>query len=197
MRYTPENWTSVLDFSKVFGRDPGRLEIDLGSGKGRFLMARAAAHPETSFLGIDRQLLRIEKVERKSERLGLKNVRLIYVEADYAVRFMIPENSVAVYYIFFPDPWPKSRHHSRRLFNNSFIHALAQTMHEGGVVNIATDHLEYFREIKDVFSQNQSYTETTPFIPCEDEKTDFEILFSGAGSKIGRCSYQKKQSDFI
>ena len=180
--------------ASVFGRQPDRLEIDLGSGKGRFLLTRAAANPETAFLGIDKLLLRIEKVERKTARVGLQNIRLIYVEADYAVRFLVPANSVAVYYIFFPDPWPKSKHHTRRLFNESFLEALLKTLINDGVVNIATDHREYFKKIQSLFMKNRSYREAAPFVPLEEEKTEFELLFSALGNEINRCSYQKSTS---
>ncbi|NLB55201.1 MAG: hypothetical protein GX811_05455, partial [Lentisphaerae bacterium] len=89
MRYIPENWTQVFELRKIFGRDPERLEIDLGCGKGRFLLARANANPGTSFLGLDKLLLRIEKVARKTDKDGLENVRLVYVEAAYAVRYLL------------------------------------------------------------------------------------------------------------
>lgn len=191
MRYVPESWTGEFDFKTVFGHVPRRVEVDLGSGKGRFLLARASADPEVSFLGLDRLLLRIEKVERKVLKRGLNNVRLVYVSADYAVRFLIPRQSVSVYYIFFPDPWPKTRHHDRRLFDESFLDALAATLVPDGVVHVATDHQQYFREIVALFENNPLYKQAPVFIPSEEEKTDFELLFSGLGAKIGRCSFAK------
>src|SRR5450759_3442907 len=80
LRIIPTDWAAPLDLPAAFGRAPQRLEVDLGCGKGRFLLARAAAHPETSFLGLDRQTRRLAKVERKAQRAHLANIRLLYAE---------------------------------------------------------------------------------------------------------------------
>src|SRR5450759_1535962 len=90
LRIMPTDWTAPLDLPAAFGRAPQRLEVDLGCGKGRFLLARAAAHPETSFLGLDRQTRRLAKVERKAQRAHLANIRLLYAEAAYAVTHLLP-----------------------------------------------------------------------------------------------------------
>ncbi|MBI2437958.1 MAG: tRNA (guanine(46)-N(7))-methyltransferase TrmB [Lentisphaerae bacterium] len=198
LRLIPTDWTSPLDLAVAFGRRPQRLEVDLGCGKGRFLLARAAAHPQISFLGLDRQRQRLAKVERKAERSGLANIRVLYSEAAYAVTHLLPANSVAAYYLFFPDPWPKRRHHRRRLFacpgpagNTVFIAALAATMLPRGCIHLATDHLDYFTSIQRLFRSDPRFVETEPFVPAPEERTDFELIFLQQQKPIGRCSFAK------
>ncbi len=192
LRIIPTDWDKPLDLTASFGRKPQRLEVDLGCGKGRFLMTRAAAHPQTSFLGLDRQTQRLAKVERKAQRAQLTNVRLLYAEAAYAVRNLLPPGSVAAYYIFFPDPWPKRRHHRRRLFSAAFLDALNATLMPGGCIHLATDHLDYFESIRRLLSADTRFRQAETFVTSAEERTDFEIIFLGQNKPIGRCSFAKK-----
>ena len=191
LRIIPADWAAPLDLSAAFGRAPHRLEVDLGCGKGRFLLARAAAHPETSFLGLDRQTRRLAKVERKVQRAQLVNIRLLYAEAAYAVAHLLPRGSVAVYYIFFPDPWPKRRHHRRRLFDARFLNSIQRTLCPNGTIHIATDHLDYFSIIKNILAADSRFAECKPFVPPENERTNFELVFLGQNKPIWRCSFKK------
>ncbi|MDO9541314.1 MAG: tRNA (guanosine(46)-N7)-methyltransferase TrmB [Kiritimatiellia bacterium] len=191
LRIIPTDWTAPLDLPAVFGRAPQRLEVDLGCGKGRFLLARAAAHPETSFLGLDRQARRLAKVERKAQRAQLSNIRLLYAEAAYAVAHLLPGNSVAAYSIFFPDPWPKRRHHRRRLFDAVFLDALDTTLMPGGRIHLATDHQDYFESIRRLLAGDARFMETEPFITTPEERTDFELIFLQQNKPVSRCSFEK------
>jgi len=187
----PENRESALEPGKLFGRPgPISLEVDLGCGKGRFLLARANAFRETCFLGIDRRRQRIEKVGRAVQRNGLENVRLVCAEAFFTVTNLIPENSVSAYYIFFPDPWPKRRHHRRRLFSPEFLDAVNRTLRSGGKIHVATDHLDYFSIIRNILAADRRFSEIETFVPAEHERTNFEILFLGQNKPIGRCSFR-------
>ena len=194
LRIIPTDWTAPLDLPAVFGRAPQRLEVDLGCGKGRFLVARAAAHPATSFLGLDRQTQRLAKVERKAQRAQLANIRLLYAEAAYAVTHLLPPGSVAAYYIFFPDPWPKRRHHRRRLFDAAFLDALNTTLMPRGCIHLATDHLDYFESIRRLLAGDARLVEMEPFVTSPEERTDFELIFLQQNKPIGRCSFAKRAS---
>ena len=196
LRIIPADWTAPLDLPAAFGRAPQRLEVDLGCGKGRFLLARAAAHPQTSFLGLDRQTRRLAKVERKAQRAQLANIRLLYAEAAYAVTHLLPSGSVNAYYIFFPDPWPKRRHHRRRLFDAAFLDALNTTLTPGGCIHLATDHLDYFESIRRLLAGDARFVEREPFVTSDEERTDFELIFLQQNKPIGRCSFAKKRSFF-
>lgn len=189
MRHIPEDWLHPVDFAAFFP-GAGPVEIDLGCGKGRFLLARANAHPEIRFLGIDRMLKRIRKIDLKAQRRRLTNVRLMRIEGYYAVSYLIPANSIRTYYIFFPDPWPKKRHHEHRLFNPRFVDSLHRTLEPGGVAHVATDHLPYFEEIADIMRADRRFTEVPPLVPAPEERTDFELWYHDK-TPIGRCSFAK------
>jgi tRNA (guanine-N7-)-methyltransferase len=190
LRIIPENWLNPFDFKAAFPH-PGRpLEVDIGSGKGRFLVARSGKFPEINFLGIERQLIRINSSGRRCERADRDNVRLFRMEGYYAISQMMPERYVANYYFFFPDPWPKARHEGQRLFNPLFRDALHRTLEEGGCLHVASDHLPYFDEIHALLSNDQRFEEIMAFEPDDTERTDFELIFSH--KRIGRCSFRKR-----
>lgn len=188
-RFFPENWLEPFRIGHLFpGAAP--LEVDVGCGKGRFLLARAAAYPDVNFLGIDRMLRRIRKIDKKAVRRGLRNIRLLRMDACYAVTYLIPAASVRAYYIFFPDPWPKRKHHHNRLFDRQFMDSLVRTLIPGGAIHFATDHLPYFDEVRDLLMADGRFEPIETFVPREEEKTDFELLFI-EHKPIGRCSFRK------
>ncbi len=191
LQVVPADWAAPLDLAVVFGRRPARLEVDLGCGKGRFLLARAAACPRTMFLGIDQSAGRLALLARRARRAGLDNIRLLYAESAYAMRRLLPPDSVAVCYVFFPDPWPKRRHRRRRLFHPGFLDALHQALAPGGEVQAATDQPEYGDVIRGLFERDSRFVPCPPRIPAESEQTDFEVLFLAQNLSISRCAFQK------
>lgn len=175
----------------IFGNERP-IEIDLGCGKGRFLLARASDHPETNFLGIDRMLRRIRKVDRHVFRADLTNVRLFRMEAYYAVAYLIPDSTISTYYILFPDPWPKKKHYGHRLFNDRFLMSLYRTLMPGGQVHVATDHGPYFEHIQHAFrAAAPCFDPAETWLPAPHEQSDFEQLFSGQ-RRIGRASFVRR-----
>ena len=189
LRIMPGNWLDPIDFKSGFPYPERPLEVDIGSGKGRFLVARSGRFPETNFLGIERLLGRIHSSGRRCERAGRENVRLFRMEGYYAINYLMPSDYVANYYFFFPDPWPKARHHDHRLFNPSFMNALFRTLEAGGALHVATDHLPYFEEIHELLRGDKRFSEVGAFEPSDEERTDFELVFSH--KEIGRCSFRK------
>lgn len=189
LRVMPENWLDPYGFKAEFPHPERPLEVDIGSGKGRFLVARAGKFPEINFLGIERQKIRINSSGRRCERTGRENVRVFRMEGYYAISQMMPDAYVANYYFFFPDPWPKARHHDQRLFNPAFMDALFQTLESEGCLHVATDHLPYFDEIHALLQKDERFEEIEAFEPDDEERTDFELIF--AHKKIGRCSFRK------
>lgn len=189
LRIFAEDWLKPIPLEMFFDTTHP-FEIDVGCGKGRFLLARALKNPGTNFLGVDRILRRIRKVDNKARRLGLTNVRLLRMEAFYAVTHLVPAHSVSVYYILFPDPWPKKRHHAHRLFNENFVDALHRTLVTKGRLHFSTDHLPYFEEVKAILAADKRFVEIPAFEPTEDERSDFELYYI-QHKKIGRCSFQR------
>lgn len=170
---------------------PSRLEVDVGFGKGRFLLSRASTRRDVAFLGIERQVGRVERVARKVEAAGLQNVRLLKLEAYYVIGNLLPPSSVDGYYVFFPDPWPKRRHHVRRLFDPDFLDSAWRTLKPGGFIHAATDDAAYFTQISGSLSRDSRFAPVEPFIPTEDERTDFELIFAAQGRKALRCSVRR------
>ncbi len=186
LRIFPPDWTQPLPLAELFG-NARPIELDLGCGKGRFLLARAAAHRDVNFLGVDRMLRRVRKVDNKARRLDLDNIRVLRMEGYYATTYLLPPASIQTCYIFFPDPWPKARHHEHRLFNERFMDALHRALVPGGVLHFATDHLPYFAEVRALLLADPRFEPVEPFVPTPDEQTDFERYYVGR-TEIGRCS---------
>lgn len=193
LRLSEREVLGPVPFAAHFERPDLPLEVDMGCGKGRFLLARAAANPGVNFLGVDRLLGRLRKIERKARRAGLRNVRLLRFDAYYAATYLIPAASVAAYYVFFPDPWPKVRHHRHRLFNEPFMDALHRTLAPGGRMHAATDHMPYFEEIARILLADARFSLEPALLPSDEERTDFERLFHGV-RPIGRCSVRLRDS---
>ena len=187
--YQPGNWLDPLDWPAVFA-DPTRpLEIDIGCGKGGFLLWVAGVQPATNFLGVERQLIRLRKVDKKILDRQLPNARLLRVEAGYLVGKLIPAQSVTAYHIFFPDPWPKRRHQVRRLFQPAFVADLVRTLTPGGAVNVATDDLDYFAQIQKVMRGSGRFRETAAAVLPVEAQTEFEKIFLAQGRQIGRAKF--------
>ena len=134
----PPSYVQTLNWAEVFPTAQP-VEIELGSGDGSFLARYAQMHPERNFLGVERLLGRIRKIERKASRAGLTNVRLMRIEASYFLEYLLPRNSVTALHIYFPDPWPKRKHWKHRLINAAFPALCARVLIPGGMVFVRTD----------------------------------------------------------
>ena len=185
-------WLGPMALDDFWGARAGRrLEVDVGSGKGRFLLARAGKCPDTNFLGIDRMLRRIRKVDNRARRADLGNIRLLRAEGYYAVTYLLPEGAVDEMYVFFPDPWPKARHEGNRLFNGRFLDAVWRVLKPGGGLHFATDHAPYFEVVAELLWGDGRFAETEAFVPAEDERTDFEMYYI-QNKPIGRISLRRR-----
>jgi tRNA (guanine-N7-)-methyltransferase len=141
----PELQVVRLDLVQLFGRS-APLHVDLGCGDGSFLCEMARQFPKRNFLGIERLTKRVEKVRCKAEKI--ENVRVLRADTLFAVRYLLPKNSVETFYLLFPDPWPKRRHQFRRTFTRDFLDAVADALEKHGVLRVATDQLDYFHQIE-------------------------------------------------
>lgn len=167
-----------------------RLEVDVGCGRGRFLLARARQHPGTNFLGIDQFLLRLRKIDRRAVQENLGNIRLIKGNALHVLS-RLPSGSVSACYVFFPDPWPKRRHHRRRLVSRHFADLMVDKLAPRGQLHLCTDHPEYFAAMMAVMEPDRRFRIIAPFVPTDEEETDFGLLFRRKNLSINRCSFEK------
>jgi tRNA (guanine-N7-)-methyltransferase len=189
--FKPADWFAPLRWADVFGAAQP-VEIDVGSGKGGFLLWAAQARPQANFLGIERQLVRLRKVDKKIRRLGLANARLIRIEAGYFIGKVVPDDSVTAYHVYFPDPWPKRRHHPHRLFQPEFVAAVCRTLRRGGAVNVATDDADYFAHIRKLMGESGRFEEGMPETLPEEATTEFERVFREAGKPIYRSRFVRR-----
>jgi tRNA (guanine-N7-)-methyltransferase len=140
--WLPEDYFRVAGVAEIFPERPGApLEIDLGCGDGSFLADLAATFPERNFLGIERLLGRVRKTCRKVAALA--NARVLRLESEYAVEWLLPPACAARIHLLFPDPWPKVRHHERRLLRPAFLPHLRRVLAPGGEFLFKTDHEGY------------------------------------------------------
>lgn len=190
LRLWPENWLSPMDLESEWEQSGSRA-VDLGCGKGRFLLAHARRHPETRLLGIERKLRRVRKIDRKAVRADLRNIRLLRMEANYAMRYLVPERWIDICYIFFPDPWPKDRHRDNRLLSAGFMDMLDRTLSDIGTVHFATDHEPYFKETLEILAADSRWTGAEIYRLEEDEISDFELLWREEGKPIFRHSFRR------
>jgi tRNA (guanine-N7-)-methyltransferase len=165
------------------------LEVDLGCGKGRFLSIHASRCPERNFIGIERKSDRVKKVERKVDRLDLSNVRIIRIEAAYFIENLLPDKCLSTLYIFYPDPWPKRKHLRRRIFSPTFMDSLTRILRPDGIVHLATDHVDYFEQMTRVVTGDDRFVASQPYVPDEEERTEFEAIFRKQGKQPNRISF--------
>ena len=160
----PEDLAGKIDFGEVFGRH-GPVHIEVGAGKGTFLVNEAKARPEVNFLGIEwaRKYYR-HSVDRIG-RWGLTNVRIIRTDASYFIGEFVPDDSVDCFHIYFPDPWPKKRHHKRRFVCSDNLEQMLRCLKTGGRLRIATDHADYFEVIEQVIAERAERLELIEFGP--------------------------------
>lgn len=172
----PANYFAQLDLEAIYGRS-APIEVDLGCGDGSFLVEIAAANPARDFLGIERLPGRVRSAHRKITERGLTNARVLLVESSYAVRRMLPASSVAQFYLMFPDPWPKRRHWGRRVVTEDFFASIHRALVPHGVLRIATDQIDYFREIERLAGGSTHFS-TNPDPEPPPARSTFEKHFS-------------------
>jgi tRNA (guanine-N7-)-methyltransferase len=178
----PENYFAPLDLTSIYGRT-APLEVDLGCGDGVFLTGLAAGNPERSFLGIERLRGRVRSTRGRIARLQLANARVLLVETSYAIQYLLPAQSVAVFHLMFPDPWPKRRHQGRRIMSQNFLASIHRALVPGGLFRVVTDDVDYFRSIQSLVSQSPEFNRITSPAGPRPVST-FEKRFREEGKEI-------------
>jgi len=183
----PDTYLAPLDLNEIFGR-AAPVIVDLGCGDGSFTCELARNQPEKNFLGIDKMAGRVGKTSRKAAGLG--NVRVLNVEIAYAVRFLLPAESVETFFLLFPDPWPKRRHHRRRLVTTNFLTSIHCALEPQGILSIATDQVDYFGQIQRAAREHPGFA-IVDIAGSDLPMTKFEKRFHALGAPIHRLSLRK------
>ena len=179
-----------LDLARLFPKAQP-LEVELGTGDGSFLVQWARLHPGHNFLGVERLLGRLRKVDRKALRAGLTNLRLMRIEASYFTEYLLPGRSVRALHIYFPDPWPKRRHWKHRLVNEHFAAAVSRTLLPGGMVFLRTDNSDYLARMISIFGSNPLFRSGAMPADLSAALTDFERDFQTQGVQTMRAAFQR------
>ena len=165
-----EDLGGKIDFVRIFGR-VGPVHIEIGTGKGTFLLNQAKAQPGDNFLGIEWARKYYRYAVDRIGRWSLTNVRIIRTDAATFLADFIPDNSIACFHIYFPDPWPKKRHHKRRFICPANLEHLIRCLKTGGQLKIATDHTNYFEVIKMVLAARNETLQKIVFLPTAGAST--------------------------
>ncbi len=178
---------------------PAPVELEIGCGKGGFLLERAKQYPHRRFLGIEWANKYYKYAADRMARWGMTNVRLMRTDARNFVVHHLADNSLAALHVYHPDPWPKKRHHKRRLFQEDFVAAVVRVLQPNARLAVQTDHAEYFAWIQgllvlraELVQVDFEHPDFAP--PGQTPRTNFEVKYVRAGRTIYRVAYLKLES---
>lgn len=167
------------------------LHVELGCGDASFLVEYARLNPQVNFIGVERLLGRIRKLDRKGRRLGLQNLSGVRIESSYFLDFLLPRHAAEALHIYFPDPWPKKKHRRFRLINERFTTLAWQALTPGGTVYLRTDDADYFEQMTAVFGADARFKSAPTPERLAAVVTDFERGFNAQGISTRRAAYQR------
>jgi tRNA (guanine-N7-)-methyltransferase len=185
-----EDDSRALDIDSIFGR-VAPLEVDLGCGDGSFLTELASQNPQRNFLGVEKLFGRVRSACKKIARLELRNARILRADIPHTAQQLLPAGSVEVFHLLFPDPWPKRRHHVRRVFTSELLRSLARALTANGLFRVATDDTDYFQEMTRVLRRVSFFQEREDATAAALPSTTFEKRFRERGLEIHRLVLRK------
>src|SRR6266699_3742373 len=141
-----------LDLRELFGNDH-RVVLEIGSGKGRFLIGSAIEQPETNFIGVEKSLHYHRVIRERAAKRDLRNVRLINHDAFLVLRDMLPDASIDEIHVYFPDPWPRKREQKRRIIRAEVLTEIKRVLVPGGSGIYVTDHRDYYETAAPIIEQ--------------------------------------------
>ena len=185
-----------LRWERLFGNS-NPVELEIGVGKAGFLLRRAQAYPQRNFLGIEWANEFYRFAVDRMQRWKVANVRLLRDDASQFIRTSCPRSSLTALHVYHPDPWPKRRHHKRRLFQKPFVDAAVECLLPGGRWAVQTDHAEYFQVIQALLRGHPQLEE----IPFDDPdfgvaesrvESNFEIKYLREGRTLYQIAMRRK-----
>ena len=155
-RYGVDPGEGILDFPGLFGRD-APIVVEIGFGNGEVLAALAAANPQCDYLGIEVHRPGVGSLLRRLAAARIENVRVMVADAKDVLAHRLADSSLAAVHLFFPDPWPKKRHHKRRLVQADFVELVGRKLRPGGAFHLATDWPDYAHQMMALLSASDAF----------------------------------------
>jgi len=196
---TLEDLDGPIEWSEFFGNS-NPVELDVGSGRGLFLVSAGSEHPEVNYLGIELDYREGRRAARRLKKRNMPNVRVLGADARVALASYIAAHSVQAVHLYFPDPWWKRKHLRRRLVTDEFVDQLALVLQPGGLLHSWSDVEDYFRIIAALFDHHPRFEKLPPPDQTEpihdmDYRTSFERRKRQDGCTIWRGLWKRTPDD--
>lgn len=187
--------TGLLSWPAIFGNDQP-VEVEVGCGKGLFLVSAATQFPKRNFFGIEIAHKFARFTAARLAKQSLSNARVAQADARRVLTEWIADASVAALHVYFPDPWWKRRHKKRRIFNEGFVAQAARVLRQDGELRIASDVEEYYKKIEGLIGQHSAFEPLERILDPNpqqdfDDLTNFERKYLKLGKQIFRATYRK------
>ena len=181
----------TIDPLAIFGRH-APLEIEIGAGKGEFIIERAAEFPDRNFLAVELSGAVARVLAVRCGRAGLDNLKVARLDARTLVSLLLPDASVSAFHVYFPDPWPKERHVKHRLFTSTFAGGLIRTSEPGAIAYVATDVRDYANEIFPMM-EAAGFIRAAEAVPGA-ERTGFARKYIAVGKPVFSAAFRKRRT---
>lgn len=194
-RYGLDLPAAPLRLAEAFGRE-APVVLEIGFGNGEHLLARAAAEPARDFVGVEVHRPGVGRVLNRAQAAGIGNLRVACHDAVEVLRDWLLARALAEIVVYFPDPWPKKRHHKRRLVQPAFAQLAASRLAPGGLLKLATDWADYARHMREVLDAEpalQNAAGAAGYVPRPDERppTRFELRGQRLGHEVFDLVYRR------
>lgn len=178
------------DFAAIFGNNHP-VELELGIGKGRFLIQQAQARPDVNFVGVEWASRYYRMVAERAAKRGLANIRILRDDAAHVVKHTLSEACIDALHIYFPDPWPKAKQVKRRLIQPPFARVAARALKDGASLLLATDHEDYARQMEAVFRADPDFEQVSRAIGDDAPEgiTNWEVKFRQQGRTMHKFQF--------
>ncbi len=193
----PDSLSKPIDWAVLFGNDHP-IELEIGMGKGTFLTDQAESRPEVNFFGIEWANWFWRHASDRLRRHNCLNARTVRAEAGYFLTEHVPVESLSALHIYFPDPWPKARHHKRRLIQPNFMTLAHRVLQRNGLINVVTDHEGYWNDSIEMSVRNaagfsiEEYTRPNSAAEGEFVGTNFERKYRREGRPFYAIAARKR-----
>jgi tRNA (guanine-N7-)-methyltransferase len=174
-----------FDFAAIFGNG-NPVELEIGCGKGRFLMTEAQARPGVNFLGIEWAAKFARLCAHRASAMGLSNIRFLRDDAARTLKLCVPTGSLRGVYLLFPDPWPKAKQKKRRILQPEFLDQVARVVIPGGFLVMATDHVDYFNQMDALSAAHPRVEQVEKLVGAAARQgiTNYEVKYRAEGRTI-------------